>query len=157
MLPARLRPPPFTATFSLRTIARHVSRNLFLKNSFCLGEGVGLQQEPFISGVPEMIDDLVRDFPNARAGFRLLLFSAHVVREEMGSNWDQLESPLLEGWLFPALFKYFEQAPQELFVCAEERKAVLQLVSRDYSGPQPSQHERQYFSQPEKYAQGCSQ
>jgi hypothetical protein len=36
-------------------------------------ERVGLVQEPFVSGVPEMIGDLVRDIPNARAGFRLLL------------------------------------------------------------------------------------
>jgi hypothetical protein len=35
----------------------------------------GLVQEPFVSGVPEMIDDLVSDIPNARQGFRLL-FSA---------------------------------------------------------------------------------
>jgi hypothetical protein len=35
-------------------------------------ERVGLVQEPFVSGVPEMIDDLVRDILNARAGFRLL-------------------------------------------------------------------------------------
>ena len=38
-------------------------------------ERVGLVQEPFVSGIPEMIDDLVRDIPNARNGFRLL-FSA---------------------------------------------------------------------------------
>ena len=30
-------------------------------------ESVGLRQEPFVSGVPEMIGDLVRDIPNARA------------------------------------------------------------------------------------------
>lgn len=36
---------------------------------------VGLVQEPFVSGVPEMIDFLVKDIPNARSGFRLL-FSA---------------------------------------------------------------------------------
>jgi hypothetical protein len=35
----------------------------------------GLVQEPFVSGVPEMIDDLVAEIPQARQGFRLL-FSA---------------------------------------------------------------------------------
>ncbi len=31
-----------------------------------------LVQEPFVSGVPGMIDDLVRDVPNAQSGFRYL-------------------------------------------------------------------------------------
>ena len=31
-----------------------------------------LVQEPFVSGVPEMINDLVADIPNARQGFRML-------------------------------------------------------------------------------------
>ena len=35
-----------------------------------------LVQEPFVSGVPEMINDLVADIPNARQGFRLLFSSA---------------------------------------------------------------------------------
>lgn len=36
---------------------------------------VDLVQEPFVSGVPEMMDHLVADIPDARNGFRLL-FSA---------------------------------------------------------------------------------
>jgi hypothetical protein len=39
-------------------------------------ESVGLNKEPFVAGVPEMIDDLVKDIPNARSGFRLLFSSA---------------------------------------------------------------------------------
>ena len=35
----------------------------------------GLKQEPFVEGVPEMIDQLVADIADARIGFRLL-FSA---------------------------------------------------------------------------------
>ncbi len=35
----------------------------------------GLVQEPFVAGVPEMIDVLVKDIPEADEGFRLL-FSA---------------------------------------------------------------------------------
>lgn len=37
----------------------------------------GLVKEPFVAGVPEMIDVLVQDIPNADEGFRLL-FSAAV-------------------------------------------------------------------------------
>ena len=36
---------------------------------------MGLVREPFVAGVPEMIDVLVKDIPNATNGFRLL-FSA---------------------------------------------------------------------------------
>lgn len=95
--------------------------------------GTGLVQEPFVSGVPEMIDDLVADVPHARTGFRLLFSTTPFpgfqqrlewVREEMEGNWYRTESPSLEGWLCPALFKYFEKAPIELFVKAEELKKL---------------------------------
>ncbi len=90
-----------------------------------------LHQEPFVSGVPEMIDHLVKHIPNARSGFRLL-FSASPFpgyqkrlvwrREEMGGKWYASDDPPLEGWLCPALFRYFDQAPAELYVRAEENK-----------------------------------
>ena len=35
-------------------------------------EAVELVQEPFVSGIPEMINDLVADIPNAKSGFRML-------------------------------------------------------------------------------------
>ncbi len=40
-------------------------------------DAVDLVQEPFVSGVPEMIDDLVADIPDARHGFRLLFRQRH--------------------------------------------------------------------------------
>jgi hypothetical protein len=92
---------------------------------------VGLVQEPFVSGVPEMIDDLVSDIPSARQGFRLFFSTAPFpgfqrkltwVREEMGGNWYRADEPPSEGWLCPALFRYFEEAPAELYVRAEEKK-----------------------------------
>lgn len=90
----------------------------------------GLSQEPFVSGVPEMIDFLVKDIPNSRSGFRLL-FSASPFpgyqqrltwqREEFGGNWYASDDLPLEGWLCPALFLYFEKAPAELFIKAEAK------------------------------------
>jgi hypothetical protein len=79
-------------------------------------------------GVPTMIDDLVQDIPNAREGFRLLFSTAPFpgyqrriewVREDMAGNWYRTDEPPMEGWLCPALFKFFETAPQEIFVKAE--------------------------------------
>ena len=89
----------------------------------------GLVQEPFVSGIPDMIDDLVADIPNARKGFRLLFSAAQFPgfqrrlewgREEMGGNWYRVDQPAGEGWLCPALFEYFDEAPKELFVKAEK-------------------------------------
>lgn len=92
-------------------------------------DAVGLVKEPFVAGIPEMINDLVKDIPDARKGFKML-FSASPFpgyqrklkwsRTEMGGNWYTLEGENQEGWLCPALFKYFEQAPQELYVKAEK-------------------------------------
>ena len=90
----------------------------------------GLAQEPFVSGVPEMIDLLVKDIPDARRGFRLLFSAAPFPgyqkrftrrREEMGGYWYSSAEPPLEGWLCPALFRYFDQAPAELYVKAEAK------------------------------------
>lgn len=90
--------------------------------------GVDLLREPFIDGVPEMIDELVAEIPNARDGFRMT-FSASLfpsyqrelrwLREESGGNWYRSIEPELEGWLCPALFKYFDEAPQTLYVRAD--------------------------------------
>lgn len=88
----------------------------------------GLCQEPFVMGIPEMIDDLVRAIPDARSGFRLLFSAAPFpgyqrrverVREEMDGNWYRADEPPIEGWLCPALFKFFDTAPPAIFVRAE--------------------------------------
>lgn len=88
----------------------------------------GLDKEAFVCGIPEMIDDMVRDIPDAREGFRLLFssraFPGHTHRlewrrEESGGNWYYSGHLQVEGWLCPALFKYFERAPRELYAKAE--------------------------------------
>jgi len=91
-------------------------------------ESVGLDKEPFVQGIPEMIDRLVQDIPNARNGF-MLLFSSQPfagyqveltrVREEYGGCWYKAKDEGAEGWLCPALFRYFESAPESLYIKAE--------------------------------------
>jgi hypothetical protein len=90
---------------------------------------VELVQEPFIEGIPEMIDILVQDIPNADNGFRLLFSAAPfpnyqaelvLLKEEYGGNWYHWEAHHLEGWLCPALFKYFSDAPQHIYCKAEQ-------------------------------------
>ncbi len=90
---------------------------------------VGLVQEPFVSGIPEMIDILVENIPDAVAGFRLLFsatpFPGFAIkldwkRGEYDGNWYEAQQYGMEGWLCPALFKYFAAAPRELYVKAEQ-------------------------------------
>ncbi|HYF34168.1 MAG TPA: DUF6717 family protein, partial [Prosthecobacter sp.] len=85
---------------------------------------VGLVREPFVAGIDTMIDVLVKDIPGADAGFRLLFsptpFPGYRIRlewrrEEYGGNWYYSPQLGIEGWLCPALFKYFDTAPKELY------------------------------------------
>ncbi|HLL88965.1 MAG TPA: DUF6717 family protein [Tepidisphaeraceae bacterium] len=90
---------------------------------------VGLVREPFVSGIPEMIDVLVKDVANARDGFRLLFSGGpfpgqqavfEKTRSDLGGTWYRtVEGPPAEGWLCPALFKYFDVAPQRIYAKAE--------------------------------------
>lgn len=90
----------------------------------------GLRQEPFVAGIPEMIDEMVRDIPNAEEGFRLLFspqpfpgYTHKLVwrRGDGTGNWYYSEQLQKEGWLCPALFKYFRAAPKEIYVKAEAK------------------------------------
>ena len=93
----------------------------------------GLVREPFVSGVPEMIDRLVAaaGIDDAKTGFRLL-FSASPfpgqqasytrTRGESGGTWYRDDATGAEGWLCPALFKYFETAPPVIHAKAESIK-----------------------------------
>lgn len=91
-------------------------------------ERVELVQEPFVEGMPEIIDLFVQNIPNAEKGFKLL-FSAKPFpnsqaklvwdREEDEGNWYRWDEQGLEGWLCPALFKYFSKAPSEIYCKAE--------------------------------------
>lgn len=91
-------------------------------------ERMGLVQEPFVSGVPEMIEALIQEIPNVDEGFKLLFsaspFPGYQVeltwrREEYGGNWYAWKQNSLEGWLCPALFKYFNQPPKKIYCKAE--------------------------------------
>jgi len=86
---------------------------------------VGLVQEPFVSGADTMIDRVISDIPDAESGFLMLFSSApfpgHQFRLEWrrgdgDGNWYYSPQLDLEGWLCPALFRYFSEAPSELYV-----------------------------------------
>jgi len=83
----------------------------------------GLVQEPFVSGTDAIIDRAFAGIPNAESGFTLLFsatpFSGCQIEfqwrcEEAGGNWYYTPSLEMEGWLCPALLKYFEVPPKIL-------------------------------------------
>lgn len=93
---------------------------------------VGLVREPFVFGIPEMIERVLGEVGGTANGFRLLFsaspfpsFQAELtwVREEYEGNWYRWDATEMEGWLCPALFKYFDKAPARIY-CAIEPLAA---------------------------------
>ena len=91
---------------------------------------VGLVKEPFIAGIDTMIDKMVAHIPNADRSFRAIFsarpfpggdFKLEWRREESGGNWYYSDQFKMEGWLCPALFKYFPTAPREIYVQVERK------------------------------------
>ena len=83
--------------------------------------GADLKREPFIEGIPEIIDSLVWDISNAEHGFTLYFsdqpmpnyeLSLTWKREQYYGNWYEADGFDLEGWLCPALFEYYKGAPE---------------------------------------------
>jgi hypothetical protein len=91
----------------------------------------GLVQEPFVGGADAMIDCIVSDIPNAERGF-ILLFSGMPFpeysiklewrRTDGSGNWYYSKQLDMEGWLCPALFKYFAEIPKEIFIQVKQKR-----------------------------------
>jgi hypothetical protein len=84
-----------------------------------------------VSGADTLIDLAVADIPNAAEDFNLNFsdqafpgYRHHLQRrrEEFNGNWYYSDEFKAEGWLCPALFHDFKQAPQEIFVKVEPRR-----------------------------------
>jgi hypothetical protein len=89
-------------------------------------EEVGLNKEPFVSGADKVIERAIqaKGIANAAEGFRLIFsggpFPGHDlkldwVREGDGGNWYRAEKFDMDGWLCPALFRYFDEAPATIY------------------------------------------
>jgi hypothetical protein len=90
----------------------------------------GLVREPFISGTDNILDVLTEHIPEAANGFKIIFsprpfpgYTARFVwtRAEYGGNWYRWPERKMEGWLCPALLKYFESPPKEIFVQASAK------------------------------------
>lgn len=87
-----------------------------------------LVKEPFVCGIPEIMDDMLKRAKikkkDAKPGFTLAFSATEIpnanvhlehIRAESGGNWYRDATSNKEGWLCPALFKYFPQAPKHLY------------------------------------------
>jgi hypothetical protein len=111
---------------SLFVIAPYKSEGMWVFDD----PAVGLSREPFIAGIDMMIDKVVAGIPNADKGFRAVFsaapfpgadFKLEWRREESGGNWYYSDQFKMEGWLCPALLKYFPRAPREIYVKVESK------------------------------------
>jgi Family of unknown function (DUF6717) len=92
----------------------------------------GLVQEPFVAGADTILDRMAESVGNPRQGLTIL-FSAQPFpgaqfefrwrREESGGNWYYSPALGLEGWLCPALFQYFDLAPERIYAQAKPKAA----------------------------------
>ena len=96
-----------------------------------------LTKEPFVCGIPEMIGIMVKDIPNAHQGFKMLFsqspfpdYQVELVylREEYGGNWYRWEEQDLEGWLCPAMFKYFTDTPANIYCQAQKVTTLVNYL-----------------------------
>ena len=103
-------------------------------NTWCFSDEVtGLVDEPFVQNIPKIIDKLlakegllIPHIENIEDNNFTAIFSAtpfpdytgvlnHIESDEYGvGNWYQYED--MKGWLCPALFKYFNEAPKQIYV-----------------------------------------
>lgn len=106
-------------------------------------ETKGLVREPFVGAINPMIDALVTNIPDAKVGFRCL-FSAGFIpdhdaklvwrRREGDGDWYYCEKFKTEGWLCPALLKYFHTPPTEIYVKVEPLPKELIDVRKKMHG-----------------------
>ena len=94
---------------------------------------VGLSAEPFVGGADTMIDRITADIPNAQDGFIMVFSATPFPDHQFRLEWRREErcgniyySPDLdaEGWLCPALLRYFETSPPEIHVQVKPNSAA---------------------------------
>jgi uncharacterized protein DUF6717 len=93
---------------------------------------VDLIREPFVFGADKIIDKALalKGIKHPEKGFRLI-FSAgpfpefdlqfEWVRQGDGGNYYKSDEFQMEGWLCPALLKYFDDPPQEIYAKFENK------------------------------------
>lgn len=91
---------------------------------------VGLFREPFVLGIPAIIDSIVGDRDNFTAYIshsKIPKATGHLVKvkepeglpktegEDTSDGWYQLKGTDMIGWLCPATLKYFKDYPENIY------------------------------------------
>ncbi len=88
-------------------------------------ERVDLVREPFVMGIPEIIETLLLKKGLSEYNFSVLFSSSgfpepDIILQketaEAGGNWYNSKELNLRGWLCPALYLYYKQAPKNLYI-----------------------------------------
>jgi len=86
---------------------------------------VGLTKEPFVAGADSAIASIAATVPGCDERFALLFshlaFPGHqahakLLHPEAGGHWYEFEGSGIKGWLCPALLKYFDTAPKDIYI-----------------------------------------
>jgi hypothetical protein len=86
-------------------------------------ESRDLDKEPFVAGIDDMISLITSETPTAKGGFNLIFSSSKFPGSQItltrqrpidGGYYYHCEELGFEGWLCPALFKYFDEAPESI-------------------------------------------
>ncbi len=125
---------------------------------------VDLREEAFVAGIDKIMDLMTAHIPNAKDGFRLLFSAnpfpgANVVMEHIEKDrqthwpatkwmkktfipviqrgdWYRHAETGMEGWLCPALLKYFDNAPTHIYVKLEvDEGAAERAAERKKQAP----------------------
>lgn len=92
---------------------------------------VGLEGEPFVAGADVALGMLASGIKGCEKRFTLvfshLAFPGHQLvatrgKAEAGGYWYRWEALGVDGWLCPALFKYFPKAPKSIYVQIKPRQ-----------------------------------
>ena len=125
-------------TNSLRIIHPYKDEGIWMFDD----ESVGLVREPFVGGTERILDAVVHGLclADAENGMTMIFSdqnfpgsNAEWIWEEGdnfdgGGNWYRLKPTGMMGWLCPALFKYFDKAPKNIYLEFREREG-----DRDFS------------------------
>lgn len=89
----------------------------------------GLVKEPFVSGADQFMEDMTQNISDAKNGFVLIFsgtpfpgnqFMFYRKESEYGGTWYASDEFNHDGWLCPAMFKYFDEAPEVIYAQVKE-------------------------------------
>jgi hypothetical protein len=93
----------------------------------------GLVQEPFVGGADTLIDRATAHLPDAAGGFTMVFSAAPFPGSHLHLSWQREDGAGniyrstefgAEGWLCPALLRYFDAPPTDLYVQIKAREGI---------------------------------